>query len=392
MRKYAPIAVAVRSVEKESRLSSYRFSRVVRLGRGIRAFLCLEAGTTRGKTPDERRIMQVEEFKAARQTIKKIRRELARKDQQREAQAQRLETARQTIKKTRRELARKDQQLDQRKARTGRNGDSNSRRNVESTIDVGALPDFLIIGTEKGGTTFLYYALCEHPYIEPATEKEVHFFDTRKWFDKGGGWYQSQFPGPAWKDGRRIITGEASPYYLFHPFVPRRISSILPGAKLIALLRNPVDRAYSAYIDKVSAGQEILSFEDALAEEENRTAGELEKMLADERYYSSNLRVYAYRARGIYVDQLQRWHEYFSPDQLLVLRSEDLFTDPVGTVQTVHKFLDLPKYDANVTLPEERRNSRMYSPMTPETRERLEQFFEPHNRRLYDYLGVDFHW
>ena len=166
----------------------------------------------------------------------------------------------------------------------------------------------------------------------------------------------------------------------------------MPQAKLIALLRNPVDRAYSAYNRQVRSRTESLDFEEALAEEEKRTAGELEKMFSDESYYSRSIRRYAYRSRGIYVDQLQRWHEYFAPNQLLVLKSEDLFADPIGTVESVHEFLNLPKCDTNITLATEKRNRRTFQPMVPATRQRLEQFFEPHNRRLYEYLDVDFDW
>ena len=263
---------------------------------------------------------------------------------------------------------------------------------TKSHIELGALPDFLIIGTEKGGTTFLYWTLSQHSYVEPATEKELHFFDTDRWFKKSVGWYRSQFPAPARRDGQSVITGEASPYYLFYPHSARRVAETIPQAKLIALLRNPVDRAYSAYNRQVRSRTESLDFEEALAEEEKRTAGELEKMFSDERYYSSNLRIYAYRSRGIYVDQLQRWHKYFAPDQLLVLKSEDLFADPIGTVESVQQFLNLPKRDMSIPSSAEERNSRSYSPMAAATRQRLEQFFEPHNQRLYEYLGVDFGW
>lgn len=369
----------------------YRFSKTVGLARDIRAFLRLEAGTTRGNTPDDVRRKQARKLETARRTIEEIRGQLAQKEQQQREQTQKLEAARRTIRKTRRQLAQK-QQLDQREVRTPGSEGSNSTRKAKSQIGLGALPDFLIIGTEKGGTTFLYWTLCQHPYVEPAAEKELHFFDTRKWFRRDVGWYRSQFPAPAWRDGQKVLTGEASPYYLFHPSSPRRASVTLPDVKLIALLRNPVDRAYSAYNHKVAAGQEPLSFEEALAEEERRTAGELEKMLTDERYYSRSFRIYAYRSRGIYVDQLQRWHKHFAPDQLLVLRSEDLFTDPEGTVGIVHEFLDLPKGDTNIPSPTKKRNKRTFQPMAPATRQRLEQFFEPHNQRLYEYLGVEFDW
>ncbi len=308
-------------------------------------------------------------LEVAEQTIKETRQQLKREERQRRKQAQMLAAARERTKETRRLLALK-----------------------ENYVERGALPDFLIIGAEKAGTTFLYWQLCKHPYVERAAEKELHYFDSSKWVNRDVGWYRSQFPPPAWRDGQKVVTGEASPYYLFHPASPRRASGTVPNVMLIALLRNPVDRAYSAYNHKVSIGEEPLSFEEALAEEENRTAGELEKMLSDENYYSRNIRVHAYRSRGIYVDQLQRWHKHFAPDQLLVLRSEDLFADPIATEKVVHEFLDLPKFETNITSITKKRNRRTYQPMAPATRQRLEEFFEPHNRRLYEYLGVDFGW
>src|SRR5215210_506392 len=184
-----------------------------------------------------------------------------------------------------------------------------SRGEVGGDLKPGVLPDFLILGTEKGGTSTLYWTLCQHPLIEPATKKEVHFFDSRKWFEKDVRWYRSQFPALPPGDGPKTVTGEASPYYLLHPHTPRRAFVTVPEAKLIALLRNPVDRAYSAYRHKVRRGQETLSFEEALEEEEERTVGELGKMLADETYRSRAYPLYSYQARGIYVDQLIRWHE-----------------------------------------------------------------------------------
>jgi hypothetical protein len=273
--------------------------------------------------------------------------------------------------------------------RTSSRGKSKTARKGEVPTQTGSLPDFLILGTEKGGTSTFYWTLCRHPRVERATKKEVHFFDSsRRWFEKGVGWYRSQFPAPTWRDGLKVVTGEATPYYLFHPYSPGRASTTVPDAKLIALLRNPVDRAYSAYRQRVRNRQESLSFEEALEAEEERTSGELEKLLADETYHDRAYPRYAYRARGIYVDQLKRWHEHFDPDQLLVLKSEDYFADPVGTMHRVHEFLGLPKSDEII----ERRKKQPYQPMDPATRRRLEEYFEPHNQELYEYLGVDFSW
>jgi hypothetical protein len=229
--------------------------------------------------------------------------------------------------------------------------------------------------------------------VEAATTKEMHFFDTPKWLNKGIGWYQAHFPASTWEDGRRIITGEASALYLFHPHAPFRASMTVPNTKLMAVLRNPVDRAYSAYRQRVLAGRENLSFEEALEAEQERASGELEKLVADDRYHSRACTKYTYRLRGIYAEQLERWHGHFDREQLLVLRSEDLFVNPTGTLECVYEFLGLPKHDLDTTAALNKRNEGGYEqPMNPITRRQLEEYFEPHNQRLYEYLGEDFGW
>ena len=192
------------------------------------------------------------------------------------------------------------------------------------------------------------------------------------------------------KNGRKILTGESSPYYIYHPHAAKRVAKVVPWAKLIALLRNPVDRAYSDYHHKLSDGVETLSFEEAIEVEEERISGEKERMLTDEDYFSHAHRRYSYLARGIYVDQIKEWHEHFDKDQLLVLKSEDFFKDTRETMQLVCDFLGLPDWDGGNL--GQGKNMRRYEPMRPETRQRLKSYFEPHNKRLYDYLGTDFGW
>jgi hypothetical protein len=253
----------------------------------------------------------------------------------------------------------------------------------------GRLPDFLIIGTQKGGTTFLYGILRRHPHFQAAVKKEIHFFDTPK-FNKGVDWYRTQFPPPQYENGQKVITGESSPYYMFHPHTARRAAEVVPQARLIALLRDPVERAYSDYQHKVRQETETLSFEEAIEAEEERLRGEKEKMLADEHYRSLNHRRHSYLSRGIYVDQLIEWHRHFDPAQLLILRSEDLFARPQETVKSVLKFLRLPERDLELTAG---RNTGGYKEsMAPAIRRQLQEYFEPHNQRLYDYLGRDFRW
>jgi hypothetical protein len=259
------------------------------------------------------------------------------------------------------------------------------------TASLRALPDFLVIGTQKGGTTYLYKVLSEHPDVLPAFKKEVHYFDLH--YDQGEGWYRAYFPLRA-RLGERTITGEASPYYLFHPHAPGRAAELLPDAKLIVLLRNPVDRAYSHYQHQVTQwaaeGHETLSFEAAVDAEEERLDGELARLMHDDVVHSPNFRSYSYLARGHYVDQLMAWNEVYDRDQMLVLKSEDFFADEPRTLATILDFLGLREWapERSVSIP----NKREYSSLSPALRQRLVDYFEPHNKRLYDYLGTDFGW
>jgi len=265
------------------------------------------------------------------------------------------------------------------------------------------LPDFLIIGGQRCGTSSLYYYLIEHPGISSAFTKEPHYFDEH--FAKGTGWYRTQFSTTLHKEYVKkvlrhdFLTGEGTPYYILHPHAPRRASEIVPHAKLIALLRNPVDRAYSQYWIEKAANFETLSFEDAINCEQERLAGELERMLEEENYYSYNYRHYSYLKRGIYVDQLENWMSYFPREQLLILRSEDLYNDPQAVLKQTLEFLaaksgELNKEYQNYRRPSKKgyRKKEVPPKMDPEIRKRLVEYFEPHNARLYNLLGVDFGW
>lgn len=256
----------------------------------------------------------------------------------------------------------------------------------------GGLPEFLIIGAQKAGTTALYRYLIQHPDVFPPLRKEVHYFDVR--YPQGLDWYRSFFPDlasdVAASDGmRRPLTCEATPYYLFHPHVPRRVAAVLPGAKLVTILRNPIDRAYSHYQMQIQMGSETLRFEEAIEAEESRVDGESSRLLADETYRSDPHILYSYLARGRYIDQLLRWEACFPQSQILVLKADDLKDDRKATVDKVLDFLGLPHRALDMT---ELAHSRQYSPLSPALRERLGGYFEPHNRRLYAHLGVDFEW
>src|SRR5436305_9139790 len=187
------------------------------------------------------------------------------------------------------------------------------------TNRIRVLPDFLIIGGQRCGTSSLYYYLTEHPGIISASTKETHFFDES--FSKGIEWYRAQFPSSFQKMyvtnvlKRDFLTGEGTPYYILYPHAPRRTFATVPQVKLIALLRNPVERAHSQYWIEVKAGFETLSFVEAIKTEQERIAGELEKMLQDENYYGHSYRYFSYITRGIYVDQIQNLLRYSPKEQ-----------------------------------------------------------------------------
>jgi hypothetical protein len=229
--------------------------------------------------------------------------------------------------------------------------------------------------------------------VAPAAGKEVHYFDWH--FHRGPRWYRAHFPTVLdrkvfrMRTGQRLVTGEASPYYLFHPHTPKRVKALLPHVKLIALLRDPVERTFSAYHHQARRGSESLSFSQAIDQEPARLAGEIERLAKDETYRSFAHRHHSYLARGVYVDQLAAWFRVFPREQFLVIRSEDFFDDPAAVVETVLDHLELPRW-----LPPKfpRFNSAEYGVMDDTIRRRLTEYFAPHNRSLYELLGRDFEW
>ena len=199
------------------------------------------------------------------------------------------------------------------------------------------LPNFIICGTQRGGTTALYHYLKMHPEVYMSVKKEVHFFDLN--FHRGVEWYSRFFSGARY--GSYKAVGEASPLYMYLEEVPERIHSLLPEAKLIFILRHPVDRAYSHYWHEVKLGFEHLSFEEAVEREEERLkAGSL---FARQHY--------SYLDRGRYAAQLERYRKYFSKDQMLILINRDLRENTLATLQKVSEFLGIdPGFWANVSL------------------------------------------
>ena len=266
---------------------------------------------------------------------------------------------------------------------SGRAGARLRREYRQRTSRLRLLPSVLVIGAARAGSTSLYAYLLDHPSLAAPSHKEIHYFDLN--FRRGPDWYRRHFP--LRRSGR--ITGEASPYYLFHPHVPERVLATLPDVKLIALVRDPIDRAYSHYQLACRNGREQLSFEEAIDAEPGRIDSESARVLADPEYRSLAHRHHSYLARGRYAEQLERWLAVFPSEQLHVIRSEDLFESPAATLREVHSFLGLTAHNAGLL---EAYNQRPYNDLAAESRARLADYFAPHNRRLAELLGRDFGW
>lgn len=256
------------------------------------------------------------------------------------------------------------------------------------------LPDFVIIGAAKAGTTSLYAWLCEHPLVAPASLKEVHYFDYN--YYRGPDWYRKHFPLErersefAARHGRPFLTGEASPPYLSHEWAPQRMARLLPQAKLLVTLRDPVDRAYSQFQMSRREGEEPLeAFLDAVEAEESRLAEEIAHVRRDRSYNSWPIGCWGYLLRSRYAEGLERWLALYPREQLHVLTLEQLSADPHGTMDRVHEFLGLPEHRNPELKP---LFKARYDSIPAEARARLREYFRPHNERLYELIGTDLGW
>jgi len=276
-------------------------------------------------------------------------------------------------------------------------------------------PAFLIIGAQKAGTTALYYYLAKHPNLIPSKEKELGFFIPELFEDwpqhpnhkflcaqqctdffeprtylKIAAWYHSQFPLP-YELGRHGLTYEATPEYLYHPKAAERIFKYDPNIKLIAILRDPVERAHSAWnmYSKFGEGdyrpltyaprREIHGFDEAVRDEINN--------LDSVKTWSGT----GYVRRGLYYEQLQRYFQFFQQDQVLILDSRALMNDTSRVIKEVINFLDLPEYPIQEEWqPVHVGKHKTQASVT--TLNLLREFYKPHNELLYQLLDHDFGW
>jgi hypothetical protein len=274
-------------------------------------------------------------------------------------------------------------------------------------------PTFLIIGAQKAGTTALYYYLAGHPHIVPPREKEIGFFvpelfadwpehpsqrilctrggtafDDRRSYRRAAAWYHSYFPLPH-QLGRERLTFEATPEYLYYPGVAKRIFEYDPNMKLIVLLRNPVERAFSAWNMYRSFG-DYRPFIYA-PKKETRDFGVAIRAEIDAIGANKSTRGPGYVRRGLYHEQLMHYFEWFDSGQILILHSVDLERQTSTAVDQVVSFLGLPVHRHGGEW--DRVLVGKYDPEIPDSSLRLlRDFYKPYNEMLYQLLDRDFGW
>ncbi|MFQ5493547.1 MAG: sulfotransferase domain-containing protein [Candidatus Dojkabacteria bacterium] len=258
---------------------------------------------------------------------------------------------------------------------------------IRRKLGIGSLPGYLIIGTQKGGTSSLQQQyLTQHPDVLRPTTKEVHYFDLN--FERGSKWYRSHFPVGALVGNK--ITGEATPYYLYHPLVPERTHQLLPDVKIIVVLRDPVSRAFSHYNMSVRQKNETEDFEEAIELEEARINNKEKKLTLGEISYSSEHQFHSYIARGRYAQQLERWFKYYPREQFLITTSDRLKAEPEQVASEIFEFLGLKPY--RIDKGRKRNVGEYKSKLDPKIKNKLHEYFAPHNKRLEELIQKKLNW
>lgn len=259
------------------------------------------------------------------------------------------------------------------------------------TAPLRSMPDFVVIGAQKAGTTSFFEYITSLPEVHSGLRKEIHYFD-RLMYHREPAWndeiyYRSMFP-PVWTEA----TGEASPYYMFHPLAVDRLAAMVPGAVLVALLRDPVERAYSHYHHERREGREDLSFPDAIAAEAERLAGEEERLRSDPTAGSFAYRHHSYLSRGRYASQLARVFDHYPRRRVLVVDSHRFFASPRRNLAGVLGAIGVPPSRARDAEVGHIARRGEYPEMAPATERALRSKFAPHDRALRDLLGRSFSW
>lgn len=266
-------------------------------------------------------------------------------------------------------------------ARVLRNEMSHEKGYRHWTAKKRTAPSFFIAGAQKAGTTSLYQFLVDNKYINQTSQKELYFFNNQENYEQGEKWYRSHFPLSS-----SLPTCDATANYFESKDAPERIRIHYPNAKIIILLRNPVDRAFSHYKMAAKFGFEKLSFEEALQREDERLAYEQEFLAENHPYIYQRL---GYRTKGLYSEQIKHWMSSFPNEQIKVVVSEELFSHPKEGCGELLEFLG---FETDFTIPLKQANAGLGEEMSPKIRKELNTFYAPFNRELSKILNKTLNW
>lgn len=265
----------------------------------------------------------------------------------------------------------------------------NLRRLGGATHRWRALPSFVVVGGQRCGTTTIFQTLSDHPQVlRPVVDKGTDYYTLH--YSRGLDWYRAQMPLRATARARgarggRVQVFEACTYYMFHPLAIERMACDLPDAKLVVMLRDPVERAFSAYKHEFARGFETEpDFLTALQLEPARLTGEVEKLRRDVDYESLSHRHHAYRSRGQFAEQLTRIYRHYPRAQVHVMQSESFFANPTEEFARLTTFLGLQPWSPDTF---GQHNARPSRSMPQEARAFLIEHFREHNDALTELLG-----
>lgn len=260
-------------------------------------------------------------------------------------------------------------------------------RKLSAALGYCSKPDFIIIGAQKAGTTALYFMLKGHSLIAGANTKEIHYFDNDGWYSPRKLYeYHAEYPLP-FEAKKNSLFFEATPSYLYHPLVAKRLYDYNPDIKLIIVLRDPAYRALSAwnmYHHHFKSGpQKYLHDERSFSE---AITDDLKKIETDN-YYSTHK---GYIKRGLYYEQIEEYLKYFDSGQILVVDYNELKYQVSEPVKKICSFLKIPSENLYVEVLNKSKDQSKNAYQSEI--ERLKEFYLPHNKKLYDLLKKDFSW
>lgn len=250
-------------------------------------------------------------------------------------------------------------------------------------------PDFIIIGAQKAGTTGLFFTLSKHSLIVEGSKKEIHYFDNDDWYAKNElHTYHSFFPLPfSLPKGAKLF--EATPIYIFHPEVAKRLHQYNPNLQLILILRNPADRAFSAWTMYHHHFNAKTGLYEDLHDPRTFTEAVEEELAVIEHstYYEDKK---AYVKRGLYHYQVEEFLKYFPKEQILFLESKDLKKSFEQNLAKVQDFIGVPQEDLHII----QANKSKISDKELYTKDiqKLKEFYKPHNEKLFELIGQEYQW